>query len=174
MRKSLPPTLREELAQRLGCACANCGSTDGVEFHHIVPVRMGGTNNITNFTVLCFKCHLAVHGLNAATWRRGGGRKRIEIDENVLDDYFKCRIGTAECKELLGFAQNTHLTDRANIREYMRKCGIKAYRNNVDLLRVQDRRIGHKVTSSKDIVGWIEYTDGRREEFDRSSLRTPI
>lgn len=44
-----------------GHQCANCGSTEGLQVHHIVPVSNGGTPNISNLRTLCATCHNKVH-----------------------------------------------------------------------------------------------------------------
>lgn len=33
----------------------------GLEIHHIIPVHMGGDNNIKNLILLCVKCHKKRH-----------------------------------------------------------------------------------------------------------------
>ena len=37
--------------------CAFCGSTDNLEEHHMIPVRMLGTNDQRNLVYLCHDCH---------------------------------------------------------------------------------------------------------------------
>lgn len=41
--------------------CMNCGTTTDLNYHHIVPVQYGGNDVPTNVTVLCGKCHDAIH-----------------------------------------------------------------------------------------------------------------
>lgn len=43
--------------------CENCNSTLDMQMHHIIPLRMRGTNMITNFRRLCKNCHSKLHGL---------------------------------------------------------------------------------------------------------------
>lgn len=40
--------------------CAFCGSKDHLEEHHMIPVRMCGTNDERNLVYLCHDCHLDV------------------------------------------------------------------------------------------------------------------
>lgn len=167
------PSFRKQLKAMYGTKCKLCGA-EGVEYHHFLPLWQGGTDDIRNFVPLCGECHAKSHGLRTGAWkRRNGGRKRINPVgfKYIMDDYFHCRIGTEECKKSMGLAKGTHITDRKNVQEYMKENGIKAFRNNIDILRAKKERVGR---ADKQTVGWIEYTDGRREEFDRSSLRTPI
>ncbi len=44
--------------------CVNCGEMNGLHLHHIVPLAVGGTNNISNVVILCSKCHGKIHGMN--------------------------------------------------------------------------------------------------------------
>ena len=41
--------------------CEICGSKDDLQLHHIIPINMFGDNRLDNLTVLCRKCHAAVH-----------------------------------------------------------------------------------------------------------------
>ena len=49
--------------------CVNCGSTDNLHLHHIVPLALGGTNNLGNVSIVCGKCHGKIHG---AMWEKHG------------------------------------------------------------------------------------------------------
>lgn len=42
--------------------CGNCGATENLQIHHIVPLASGGTNRITNLVRLCCDCHANTHG----------------------------------------------------------------------------------------------------------------
>lgn len=44
--------------------CANCGETNDLDIHHIVPLAKGGTNRISNLVMLCLECHGKIHGVN--------------------------------------------------------------------------------------------------------------
>ena len=37
--------------------CVDCGSTNNVQSHHIVPVSKGGSNHGFNLISLCTRCH---------------------------------------------------------------------------------------------------------------------
>lgn len=43
--------------------CVNCGSTNELQLHHIVPLIQGGTNRLSNVVVLCSNCHGKIHGV---------------------------------------------------------------------------------------------------------------
>lgn len=59
--------------------CANCGATDGLHIHHIVPLSLGGTNRRTNLCVLCEECHGKVHGFRLENHAKMviEGKKRV-------------------------------------------------------------------------------------------------
>lgn len=40
--------------------CANCGSTEQLEWHHMIPAVLGGTAEPENMICLCHGCHAAV------------------------------------------------------------------------------------------------------------------
>ena len=54
-------TLTEKEKAEVGTKCANCLSEKELEYHHIVPIALGGSNLITNFVCLCSKCHETIH-----------------------------------------------------------------------------------------------------------------
>lgn len=56
-RKSISP--KEKLM--IGTKCVNCGSTEDIRYHHIVPIGMGGSESLSNICCLCAKCHSLVH-----------------------------------------------------------------------------------------------------------------
>lgn len=40
--------------------CANCGNTERLEWHHMIPAALGGTAEPENMICLCHDCHQAV------------------------------------------------------------------------------------------------------------------
>lgn len=40
--------------------CANCGSTERLEWHHMIPAFLGGTAEEGNMICLCHDCHRSV------------------------------------------------------------------------------------------------------------------
>ena len=49
------PSFRDNMITELGCVCVNCGRDNGqiaVEYHHIVPLVLVGTNNLGNIVPL--------------------------------------------------------------------------------------------------------------------------
>ena len=48
---------RRFILRSLGARCQLCGSLGAVEVHHVKPVRIGGSDDLRNLTVLCERCH---------------------------------------------------------------------------------------------------------------------
>lgn len=44
-----------------GKRCSDCGSSDRLQVHHIIPLSKGGTNHPFNLIVLCHNCHEKRH-----------------------------------------------------------------------------------------------------------------
>ena len=133
---------REEMKLELGTKCYNCGSDECIEYHHIVPLFLGGTNKITNIVPLCHKCHQAAHRgrhLTKYTNKTHSGRKSKTDDEiayEIFDMYKNGEIGTLKCKELLGYSRSTQIKDRLQFKRYLKVRGISEIRNNVDIVAV--------------------------------------
>jgi hypothetical protein len=57
----------EKVKERDNYRCQNCGQGRGgandieIHAHHIVPLKNGGSNKISNLQTLCEDCHDAVH-----------------------------------------------------------------------------------------------------------------
>lgn len=56
--RHIPRDVRQRVWQRYGGRCADCGSTQYIEFDHIVPVARGGSNSDQNVQLLCRRCNL--------------------------------------------------------------------------------------------------------------------
>lgn len=60
----LTDKLRRDVKTRDNYQCSVCGKTTGLEVHHIVKVKHGGTNEMDNLITLCSSCHRAIDTLN--------------------------------------------------------------------------------------------------------------
>ena len=137
------PCFHRRLRELKGVQCVNCGSYEGIEYHHIVPLSAGGTNKLSNIVPVCYNCHMNIH---FATERRlekskqserTGRPKRIEMqrDRKILEKYIHCEIGTAELKKELGLGRTSKITDSVGFKQFLKESGITSYRNNVDVKR---------------------------------------
>ena len=137
-------SFRKELKNKLGGTCVNCGSTENIEYHHIVPLINGGTNKFTNIVPLCVECHEKAHDKEGFK-SRGGGRPKVttfESAEPVLKRYFNLEIGTKEAKKLLGISPTTKSTWSDLTNKYREKYNIDPkFRNTIDILNAQEKRL---------------------------------
>ena len=121
------PSFRAYLYKELGDTCYNCGSTDCVEYHHIVPLANGGTNTIKNIVPLCHRCHQATHGARKA-WQeiararqRSGRPKKVSYEDAlpILERYFHCEIGSKEAWDAMGFTGSVKLSGTIPFKQYV-------------------------------------------------------
>ena len=47
--------------KQIGLECCNCSSKNNLEYHHIVPIALGGLDDISNICCLCSQCHHLIH-----------------------------------------------------------------------------------------------------------------
>lgn len=152
--------------------CLGCGEPiDKPEWHHIVPVAVGGQDRITNIVPLCHACHSAItfmkpvqeymrEGYEASKEYKTIGRKP-EIPENsdaILEDYFRCRIPKSVAAERLG--KSGHFVESRFYIDYKKSRDIVESRNNIDL-----RMSIHGRIETGENVGYVKYADGRVEKF---------
>lgn len=158
-RKSFKKYLKNNLPK----VCCNCGSDIDIQYHHIVPLRLGGTNKVTNIVPLCRICHSVAHGsinIRKICMPNETGRKKVQPPEDyeeILWDYLKGEIGKSECQRLLNITGKSKLTDKWYFKEFLKKEHIKHYRNNVDTFN-QDRLKGCK--GVRTILAKIVYENG--------------
>ena len=57
IRDRLPQEVRIEIWQRDSGRCVECGSQENLEFDHIIPFAMGGSNTARNLQLLCGDCN---------------------------------------------------------------------------------------------------------------------
>ncbi len=136
---------RLNMKSELGNKCVNCGSTENIEYHHIVPLKNGGTNNLSNIVPLCETCHYKAHDRKSFRSRSGGGRPKIikyEDAEPILKRYFNEEIGTKETKKLLGISPKNKSTWSALTKQYKENNKVdEHFYNHVDILNAQMKRL---------------------------------
>lgn len=51
----------EVLLNYLGRECVYCGSEKRIHVHHVIPLYLGGRNDLGNLEIVCSKCHHLIH-----------------------------------------------------------------------------------------------------------------
>lgn len=161
---------RKMLKERLGCTCANCGSEDDIEYHHIVPLALGGTNALTNLIPLCYKCHKAAHhGRHITSFadhsHSDDGRPPKCNDETAfraLDLLADGQIGIRKCKQMMNLAARTEPVMTSQYKKWIKLRGYQSVRNILDT-RITNKGCG--VISDGDYIGDVTYPDGTKGEI---------
>lgn len=56
-RKAIPEDVKVYVMRRDAGSCRACGSTTELQYDHIIPLAMGGSNNAENLQILCGPCN---------------------------------------------------------------------------------------------------------------------
>lgn len=105
MRKKLT----EADKKQIGIQCCNCGSTQELEYHHVVPFSLGGRDINSNIVCLCYPCHQKIHygeskhGLHSTVIKMGLdvakkkgkklGRPATGVPKEFIKEYNKFQSG---------------------------------------------------------------------------------
>jgi hypothetical protein len=58
LSRHIPAAHARHVRAHAKACCMNCGSTDDIQFDHIIPFSNGGTHDVSNLQLLCKKCNL--------------------------------------------------------------------------------------------------------------------
>lgn len=100
--------VRQVWAEQLGTTCRICGATP-IEYHHLIPIKDGGTNECGNVVPLCLDCHYKVHNKKRNTAMNRQGRKRVEPKadvDKVMKEYLDGKHKMLDAMDILGFKRN--------------------------------------------------------------------
>jgi len=79
---------RNEIGKKQGWTCAFCCSQ--IEhIHHIIPVRMGGSSDISNLIGLCSKCHGQAHAAYGRESQRRAYQSDSEFYSSIIEQLQK-------------------------------------------------------------------------------------
>ena len=56
-RRYIPKKVKREVFRRDQGRCVNCGSKINLEYDHIIPFSLGGSNTAKNIQLLCAECN---------------------------------------------------------------------------------------------------------------------
>ena len=145
----------------LGNTCVNCGATENIEYHHIVPICVGGTNKLSNIVPVCYRCHKAIHGeKDYREYKISLRMKEEKIPINKYDDdierYINCKITKDELLYILGVK---NLSSNKYYRHYLESHGIKMVINNVSKMI---ETLEYPPAENK-AIGYIVYKSGKVE-----------
>lgn len=56
-RRPIPESVRNAVWRRDGGKCVQCGSQEKLEFDHVIPISLGGSNTTRNIQLLCESCN---------------------------------------------------------------------------------------------------------------------
>lgn len=167
-------TVSDEVKNKVGKNCCNCGASENIEYHHIVPLFLGGKDVITNIVPLCHQCHKAAHcGRHVSHYAisSNGGRKTKAIGdkaETVFEAYLNGKVGNRKACEMLGYADGSQIKSVKAFKQFIRDKGISKVRNLIDVVgtnRLNGLADGY-------CVGEIEYSDGHKENIYYKDIGT--
>lgn len=113
--------LSEKDKKEIGMQCCNCGSTKELEYHHIVPISLGGNDINSNIACLCYACHQKIHygeskhGLHSTVIKMGLevakakgkklGRPVTGVPKEFIKEYDKLQSGEYGSITVVQFAK---------------------------------------------------------------------
>ena len=163
------PSFKKLLEDEKGKICACCGNTEGIEYHHILPLILGGDNRLSNIQPICYSCHKVIHGgMVHKMYRKEnqGGRKKAQPPrgyKTILDKYLRWEIGKAECNKLLGITGKCEkVNDKWWYKEYLKECDIIEFRNSIDILQCPKN---NGIEGNRVVLGYIRYKGDKCRTF---------
>lgn len=131
--------------------CANCGATENIQKHHIVPKSLGGTDQFGNIVFLCGECHAKAHRMVSHGWKNHGRNKKKPPDgyQEALADYFSQKIGKKELMRRLSISYPT-FTDKWWVQEYREQHGVpEDFYNHIDIKMAAKNRNKRRADNEK-------------------------
>lgn len=167
-------SILDDVSMRFGCKCANCGCPDDIEYHHIVPLALGGENRSSNIVPLCRRCHLSAHvGRNVKNFKKikGGRKKTVPTNDmiSIFYDFLYCRIPKSVVSKRLGLKRITPKSV-SWMRDEMDRLDILEFKNLVELKLVNSYA---GVNKGQEVGWWIKKSTGERISILAERTMTP-
>ena len=166
-RKRISQEMKKEVIRLYGDKCINCGDRKNIEWHHVVPLSVGGYDIPSNIVPLCHCCHKAVsfympmvlsHGLERKS-KGGRPKKWPENYKDIIEDFVRCRISKSECTFRLNRNSSSY-TYKDEFKNCLKEKSIASYRNNIDT------KLAHwDSIKPGEVVGEVTYLDGSVEKM---------
>ena len=86
-------TLTTKDKEEIGLKCCNCGSKEDLQYHHIIPISIGGKDINSNICCLCYNCHYKLH-------HDGKDKKVSNLSELIKKDVSFIVDNNTTCKTL--------------------------------------------------------------------------
>ena len=144
----------------LGSKCVNCGAEKEIEYHHIVPICVGGTNKLSNIAPVCYRCHRAIHGeKDYRQYRAKEKRERNTSYDADIALYVSCKMGKQALKSILEMPKRGTLSQNTYYKNYLSSHGISRVINKMDEM-IED--CDWPPAKGREI-GYILYANGKVE-----------
>lgn len=168
-------SILDDVSIRFGYKCVNCGCSDDIEYHHIVPLALGGENRPTNIVPLCRRCHLSAHvGRNVKNFRKqNGGRKRISPTNDMLsvfNDYLYCRVPKSLASKALGLKRIV-IDSNVWMKDEMDRLDILSFKNLVEVKLTNT--VAHRIEPGQEVGWWIRKSDNKKISIFAERPMTP-
>ena len=75
---------RKDFLRLYAKPCFGCGSRDGLEFEHIIPIERGGDHSIGNLARLCKSCNASKNNMTWMEWRASTRPRAVALFGGVV------------------------------------------------------------------------------------------
>lgn len=106
---------QEILKEKCGTQCINCKKEEDIQYHHIVPLALGGQDILSNIVPLCSECHSLIHFGNKNHWNNHSEATKRGIQKAKMEG------------KQIGLLKGTKLTTKKSLKA---KEIIKKYSKN--------------------------------------------
>lgn len=112
------------LREYKGTICCNCGESnpEKIQYHHIVPLSLGGKDILSNIVAICEKCHSKIHSITY-----NGAMSHSELTKQGLEAARKKgRVGgrPATDKDKLATAAKLYSANEMSVKAICETVGV--------------------------------------------------